>query len=137
LNLALVAGSDNHGWGRTAVAWSVFRIPGWRQMTPVEIDEAIQRKMRVDRHAAGRVILRRSPDPGASWLLLAATPVTVPWTMVRALNLKERISWTVWGWTLWGLCMLPWPFARRAYRGAFDVRIPLLERREQGEVSLG
>ncbi|HET9004280.1 MAG TPA: hypothetical protein VFN39_09820, partial [Gemmatimonadaceae bacterium] len=30
--LARVAGSNNHGWGRTASAWTVLRIPGWRAM---------------------------------------------------------------------------------------------------------
>ena len=30
LNLALVVGSDNHGWGRPAPGWTLMRIPGWR-----------------------------------------------------------------------------------------------------------
>ncbi|MGZ3464819.1 MAG: PHP domain-containing protein, partial [Gemmatimonadaceae bacterium] len=41
-HLALVSASDNHGWGRTSPAWSVLRIPGWRDMTPSELDIAIR-----------------------------------------------------------------------------------------------
>ena len=32
LNLALVAGSDNHGWGHAAPGWTLMRVPGWRGM---------------------------------------------------------------------------------------------------------
>lgn len=42
LHLTPVAGSDNHGWGRVAPAWSVLRIPGWRSMTPASLDVAIR-----------------------------------------------------------------------------------------------
>jgi hypothetical protein len=35
LDLTLVAGSDNHGWGRTAPGWTLRRIPGmWRAYSP-------------------------------------------------------------------------------------------------------
>ena len=34
LDLALLAGSDNHGWGRAAPAWTLLRIPGWRALSP-------------------------------------------------------------------------------------------------------
>lgn len=103
LNLAPVVGSDNHGWGRTAIAWSVLRIPGWQRMTTGKIDEAIEQTLRVNRRRAGIVVARRTVDAGTSLLLLAATPVTVPWTMVRTLSWRERVSWMVWVWAFWGI----------------------------------
>ena len=30
MNLAVVAGANLHGWGRTVPAWSVMRVPGWQ-----------------------------------------------------------------------------------------------------------
>jgi len=102
LNLAVVAGSDNHGWGRTAIAWSVLRIPGWQRMTVVEIDSAIQRTIRTYGRHAGVVIARRTPDPGTSPLLLAASPFTIGWNLLHTLSWAERVSWIVWGWVVWG-----------------------------------
>ena len=43
LDLALVAGSNNHGWGRTAAAWTLIRIPGWQRMSPASLETAIER----------------------------------------------------------------------------------------------
>jgi predicted metal-dependent phosphoesterase TrpH len=98
LDLAVVAGSDNHGWGRTAVAWSVLRIPGWRALTPVALDSAIEQTVRTERRSASRVIARRSPDAGHSSLALAATLPAVAGTMFITLSPGERISWLVWTW---------------------------------------
>ena len=52
LHLAVLTGSDNHGWGRTAPAWSVLRIAGWRGMTPPELDIAIRRTIIAQRSRA-------------------------------------------------------------------------------------
>ena len=131
LNLALVAGSDNHGWGRTAIAWSVLRIPGWQHMTPREISAAIEGTLRANRRHAGRVIVRRSPDAGSSWLLLAMTPVTVPLTMLRTLSWPERASWAVWAWVLWGVLALPWLASKRE-RAVFTSRARIVDGRHSG-----
>ncbi|MBA3558762.1 MAG: hypothetical protein H0W30_09200 [Gemmatimonadaceae bacterium] len=43
MRLALLGNSNNHGWGRTAVAWNVMTVPGWRDMSPDLLDASIQR----------------------------------------------------------------------------------------------
>src|SRR5437764_10613241 len=42
LNLALVTGSDNHGWGRAAPGWTLMRIPGWRGMSTDSLSRRIE-----------------------------------------------------------------------------------------------
>lgn len=96
LRLALVAGSDNHGWGRTAAAWTAMRIPGWRTLTPDSLDRAITYAIRTRGTAAARVLERPSPDPGRSRLALALTVPAVTWTLLRNLTWGERVSWIIW-----------------------------------------
>ena len=96
LNLAVVAGSDNHGWGSTAIGWSVMQIPDWRAMNPAQLDSAIQRAIRIERRHAVRVYERDSPDAGSS---ITATVFTVPlviWRTLVDLDWPERISWLGW-----------------------------------------
>lgn len=100
LDLAVVAGSNNHGWGRTAVAWSVLRIPGWRKMTPEELGAAIEARIRAERRGAVQVIERRSPDPAGSRLALAATLPAVTWNLLVTLSGAQRVSWIIWSWIL-------------------------------------
>jgi predicted metal-dependent phosphoesterase TrpH len=100
LDLALVAGSNNHGWGRTAVAWSVLRIPGWREMTPEKLGTAIEAHIRAERRGAVQVIERRSPDPVGSRLALAATLPAVTWNLLVTLSGAQRVSWIIWSWIL-------------------------------------
>lgn len=98
LNLALVAGSDNHGWGNTSSGWTLVRVRGWRAMTPSSLAEALEREMARGRSAT-RVVERRTP------LLFSAPEValTVPVMFVaaaRALTPPERLSWIMWVWSL-------------------------------------
>lgn len=97
LNLSVVAGSDNHGWGSTAAGWSVMQIPDWRRMNPAELDSAIQRGIRIERRHAVRVYVRDSPDPGSSTLATVFTAPLVIWRILVDLDWPERISWL--GWT--------------------------------------
>lgn len=106
LDLALVAGSNNHGWGRTAVAWSVLRIPGWRGMSPAELGAAIEGRIRAERRGAVQVIERRSPDPGRSRLALVATLPAVTWNLLVTLSRAQRISWILWTWILAAIALL-------------------------------
>jgi hypothetical protein len=96
LNLALVAGSDNHGWGSTAAGWSVMQIPGWRAMNPAQLDSAIQRGIRIERRHAVRVYVRDSPDPGSSMLATSLTAPLMIWRVLADLGWPERISWLGW-----------------------------------------
>lgn len=98
LDLAVVAGSDNHGWGSTAVGWTVMRIPGWRTLSVPQLDSAISASIRaLGRHAA-RVYLRDTPNPGRSLVSLVLTAPLVVWRMLVDLDWAERVSWI--GWTL-------------------------------------
>lgn len=98
LNLAVVAGSDNHGWGSTAVGWTVMHIPGWRALSPAQLDAAIQNTIRGEGRHAARVYLRDSPNPGRSTVSLASTAPLLVWRTLVDLDWAERVSWA--GWTL-------------------------------------
>ena len=110
LHLAVLTGSDNHGWGRTAPAWSVLRIPGWRGMTPAELDIAIRRTIITRGSQAIQVIARRTAAPPRNGVEAAAGGIAVALVMVRTMNLPDRLSWIVWS---WGLCLLSLGRARR------------------------
>ena len=98
LNLAVVASSNNHGWGRTAAAWSVMRISGWRDASPVPLGAAIERRLRTKRRTAVHVIERRSPAPGGSLMATAFGGPGIAWGLLRGLSMPERLSWFAWLW---------------------------------------
>jgi hypothetical protein len=85
LNLALVSGSDNHGWGRVAPAWTLMRIPGWRGMPTDSLSRRIEDVLRVTRREATRVIERRVAD-GQNPVALALTAPVVAWRMLTTLS---------------------------------------------------
>jgi hypothetical protein len=99
LNLALVAGSDNHGWGRAAPGWTLMRIGGWRGMGTDSLERAIESIMRAGRRTSTRVVERRVA--GAETPVdLALTGVAVSWRMFTTLSTDERVVWIIW---IWGL----------------------------------
>ena len=113
LHLAVVSASDNHGWGRTAPAWSVMRIPGWRAMTPAQLDVAIRRTI-IDRGpAAVQVIGRTTALHGPPSFKSAFGGVAIALVMMRTMDPAERASWLAWS---WGLCYLSLRNARRRRR---------------------
>ncbi|HUG39966.1 MAG TPA: hypothetical protein VMM12_05760 [Longimicrobiales bacterium] len=115
LDLALVASSNNHGWGRTAAAWTVLTIPGWRAMTPQRLSTAIERKLHAERRGATRVVERRIPYPGATPLALALTLPVITWQMFGGLGGAERAVWLLWTWGIaLGVALLPRPRRPRA-----------------------
>lgn len=99
-NLALTAGSDNHGWGRAAPGWTLMRIYGWRGMHGDSLATQIERVIRDNGFAGTRVIERTVADPGTNPALLAASVFTVPARMFTTLSADERIAWVVWTWLL-------------------------------------
>lgn len=107
--LAQVASSNNHGWTRTAAAWSIVTIPGWRALDAAGLDAAI--RARLARGASGgiRVAERRRVAPPAGSLALAATVFAVGWLLARDLSIAERASWIGWTWLLW----LAWRMSAR------------------------
>jgi hypothetical protein len=94
-NLALVAGSDHHGWGRTATAWTLMLLPGWRGEPPEEVSKGIASVMRVGGRGTTKVVERYVADTETGFRL----PLTVPlvaWGMFRTLSLDERVVWFAW-----------------------------------------
>ena len=110
LDLAVVASSDNHGWGSTAVGWSLMRIPGWRDMTPGQLNDAIVRTIRTEgRHAVDVVALRRPPETRIGlWASLG--PLLLPQSFVSRLSRAERMAWLAW------IALALWLSARRSRR---------------------
>jgi hypothetical protein len=99
-DMALVSGSNNHGWGSTAAAWSVLIIPGWRSLTPAALDAAIRARMGSMRAGSVFVLERRRVVPGSSLIELSLTLPAVAWNMFRTMSVAERVSWLVWTWFL-------------------------------------
>lgn len=98
-NLALVAGSDNHGWGYVAPGWTLMRIFNWRSMTPDVLALQIEAVIRGGGFEATRVVERRVADANS---MLWASAVTVPARMLTTLSNDERVSWLVWIWLVTG-----------------------------------
>lgn len=99
-NFALVAGSNNHGWSSTPAAWSLLRIPGWRDLTPEALGVRIEALLRQEGFRAVRVVERHGADADATRLGLAATAPAVAWHVLATLTPAERLSWLVWTWGL-------------------------------------
>jgi predicted metal-dependent phosphoesterase TrpH len=121
LHLAPVAGSDNHGWGREAPAWSVLRIPGWRRMTPASLDVAIRRTLLARAPGTTDVIARRTVGPPLGRVEAALGGVAVGWLMLRTMNLPDRLSWILWSWAAAFLSLV------RARRTRRQLRIRIRE----------
>ncbi len=94
-NLALVAGSDSHGWGHAAAAWTLMFIPDWRAMPPEQLASFIARALRGGGRTSTRVAERYVADTESG----IALPLTVPlvaWGMFRTLDGDERVVWLAW-----------------------------------------
>jgi hypothetical protein len=112
LGLAIVAGSDNHGWGRTAAAWSVMRIPGWRTLTPDDLEHRVEDAIRTEGRRAVRVVERTRPEwptraaagrPGGWVSSAAGAPgflITFVWQLFATRSTLERVSWLAWVWCI-------------------------------------
>lgn len=111
LDLAPVAATNSHGWGRTVAAWTLMPLSGWRGLTPAELGAAIEARFHRDRARATLVVERRSPYPGESLPALAATVPLVGWQMFGGMGLAERGSWLLWAWLL--ALGAPWLARRR------------------------
>jgi len=108
LDLALVAGSNNHGWGRTAAGWTLMYLPGWRGATPEQLTLAIERSIRLGGSGTTKVVERYVADTETGVALPLTAPL-VTWGMLRTLSMEERAAWLAWGlalYFLWQLRML-------------------------------
>ena len=114
LNLALVAGSDNHGWGRAAPAWTLLIVPGWRGMGTDSLAYAIDKTLHLGRQAA-KVVERRVAGElnGSNALELTFTLPIVAWRMFTTLSVDERVMWVFWVWALFAIWRLTGTWRRR------------------------
>ena len=93
--LALVAGSDHHGWGYTASAWTLMLLPGWRAAPPEEVSKAIASTLRREGRGATKVV-ERYVAYSESGIKLPFTVPLVAWGMFRTLSFDERVVWLAW-----------------------------------------
>lgn len=100
LDLAPVAATNNHGWGRTAAAWTLMRIPDWQRLTPEQLATAIETRLHRERRAATWVVERRVPYAGEDAVSLAGTVPAITWNMFGAMTPAERVSWLAWIWLI-------------------------------------
>ena len=114
MDLAVVAGANHHGWGRTVAAWSVMRLPGWRDMSPEQLGSAIEGALHRERRRAVTVVERRVPHDDGSAVKLAATVPLLLWSHFRTLNPWQRVSWLAWC-TIWAAVRVR--TSRRAHDG--------------------
>jgi len=98
LNLALVTGSDNHGYGYAAAGWTLMRVPGWRGMPTDSISRRIEDVLRIGRRVSTKTIERRVA-PSDPLSLLLAGPV-IAWEMFATLSGDERVAWIIWVWAI-------------------------------------
>jgi hypothetical protein len=94
-NIALVAGSDNHGWGRAAAGWTLMFIPQWRTLTPDARSKAIGVVLRSGGRGATRVVARYVANTESGIALPFSAPL-VAWGMLRSLSNDERVVWLAW-----------------------------------------
>jgi hypothetical protein len=106
LHVAVVADSDNHGWGSTAAGWSLMRIAGWRDMTPDSLDEAIKAMIRSRGRDAVQVVALRRPRRVPDGMWASVLPVLMPQGFISRLGWAQRLSWLVWiavAFWIWGV----------------------------------
>ena len=112
-----VAGSNNHGWGNTATAWTVMRLPDWRAMTPSQLDLAIRGAI-IRGDSSIRIVERVAPPLPRDLGMWLATPALLGWQIAAHMTPPERLAWLGWIWGLWAAArLLAWRPAR--------VRAPL------------
>ncbi|MDB4899212.1 MAG: hypothetical protein JWN53_1020 [Gemmatimonadetes bacterium] len=97
LDLALVSGSNHHGWGHTASAWTLFSFPQWRALPPDQLADAIATMIRQGGRSSTSVIERYVADTDTGIALPLTAPLVV-WGMFRTLTADERVAWI--GWTV-------------------------------------
>ena len=101
-NLIFNGASDNHGYGYTVPCWNVVHLPGWRSLSPLELETAVVAHLAKYRFDAVRVLERPRFRP-ANPLELALSPIGIALVYARTLNWAQTISWILW---IWGLTFL-------------------------------
>jgi hypothetical protein len=119
-NLALLSGTDSHGWGYAAPNWTLLPVKGWRKLDEGQLAARIEEAVRVGGFGATRVVERATEDPGTSAAALDFSVFLVPWRMLTELSPDERRMWLVW---IWGIAIVN--LQLRRYRRASECEPPL------------
>jgi len=109
-NLALLSGTDSHGWGYTTPNWTLMHLKGWRHLGRDQLAARIEQTLRTGGFTATHVVERATPDPGTSSTALAFSVLTVPWRMLTELSTDERRMWFVW---IAAIVAVEWQLRRR------------------------
>ena len=99
LDLTLVSGTNHHGWGRTAAAWNLIRVPGWQHLRPQELGaeiEALVRGGRTDRIQIAERRRLRLYAPREPTLVEALTAPRLAVHILQSLTFAERLAWLPW-----------------------------------------
>ena len=99
LGMAVVSGSNNHGWGRVVPAWTLVNVPNWRALSADSLGSAIEDALRSAPRDI-KVVERRRPTL-SSPRSLALTPPVVGAQLFSTLTMAERFVWLAWIWGLW------------------------------------
>lgn len=95
LGVPRVASSNHHGWGSTAAAWTVLRLPGWSALGPQALDSAIRATLRT-RPSDVSLVQRRAVPPAGAVITEAAIVPGLLWHTLVQLQPLERLSWCAW-----------------------------------------
>ena len=99
LDLAVVSGSNHHGWGRTAAVWTLVRVPDWQRLAPEALGLEVESHIRDNRADATRVVERRRLPTDTSREWSVAEVFTLPrlaWHVLTSLTPIERVAWLLW-----------------------------------------
>jgi hypothetical protein len=126
LDLAVIAGSNHHGWGRAAAAWNLARVPGWQELPPEEVGRRVEALILSERAEATRIVERprlAAALPSDGTLRRATMAITAlprfAWHVLTSLTLPERLAWL--GWIL---LLTAWPVASAIRLGASGRLMP-------------
>jgi len=100
LGIALVSGSNSHGWGHVVPAWTLVTVPNWRALTPDSLGSAIEGALRHTPGTSVRVVERRRPMLASPVAMSLTVPVAFA-QLLTTLTPAERVVWMVWIWVVW------------------------------------
>jgi hypothetical protein len=100
LGIALVSGTNNHGWGRVIPAWTLVNIPNWRALAPDSLGAAIEAAVSGAPRSAIRVVERQRPTVASPVAMIFTAPATIA-QLLATLTTAERLAWLIWIWAAW------------------------------------
>lgn len=110
LGIALVSGSNNHGWGSVIPAWTLVNVPSWRGISADSIGAAIEGALRAEPRTV-TVVERLRPTLSSPAAMALTFPVAAA-QLFATLTTPERLVWLAWIWGLAGV-VLVWARMRR------------------------